>query len=310
MAKVYGFVGKIGTGIVGSANGAFNCLATPSVPAGGIAADANYIFVADTANHRVQIFNNSSPWAYVGQIGTTGVPSATNGQLSSPVDVVTDGTSLWVLENGNMRIQKFTISTLAYVEKVAITGITTVWGMADDATYLYVAAQDAGVSVYLHRYTKSPLVFSNNLALVQLGQPCDIAIDSTYWYGAYDSATSSRRNTLFTETGTNFGSGVNNRGIANDTNYIYVSETNRIAAYDISTLAFTDYFGAAGAANGYFNTPTRLAYYNNQLFVNDAGNYRIQIFDWSTKVAPAAPSGLTLACVAGSKILVSWTDNS
>jgi sugar lactone lactonase YvrE len=70
----------------------------------GMAVDnAGNVWVADSANNRVEEFNSKGE--YVFKFGTFG---SGNGQLSTPSDVaITSGGDLWVVDEGNDRVQKF-----------------------------------------------------------------------------------------------------------------------------------------------------------------------------------------------------------
>lgn len=72
----------------------------------GVAVDAHEnVYVADTSNHRIQVFNGWSG-SYYTQWGTWG---SGNGQLWSPAGVaVTDSGWVYVADSGNHRIQVFT----------------------------------------------------------------------------------------------------------------------------------------------------------------------------------------------------------
>ncbi|GEM_PF-1700827 len=70
----------------------------------GIAVDTeSNVYVADTANHRIQKFNSNG--TFLAKWGTQG---SGNGQFSAPVDVAVDAQgNVYVADNGNSRIQKF-----------------------------------------------------------------------------------------------------------------------------------------------------------------------------------------------------------
>lgn len=308
MAKVYGFVGKFGSNgsgdgqfsfAGGNTNGQNNC---------GIAVDASYIYVLDPGNSRVQVFNRTT-FAYISQFGSAG---SGNGQFSSPVDIHVDASYIYVLDRGNNRVQRFTLAGV-YDAQAALGGGN--WScMAYDASLLYVFGDNGISNALLSTVNKSSMIVSGVAPYDTYQSAAVMGVGSTYFYTCYNYGTRLAIRVPYPVAGgtTLPGSGTISNGIAIDSNYIYVVETvnNRVRSYDLSTLAYTDYFGAAGTTDGYFSSPGRIAYYDNKLYVVDVGNSRVQIFDWSDKVAPAAPSGLTLSCAAGSKILVGWTDNS
>jgi DNA-binding beta-propeller fold protein YncE len=89
------FIKSFGTG--GMGNGQFN-------RAEGLGVDSrDHLFVADSCNHRVQVFDRGGN--YLAQFGKAG---AGKGEMSYPYDVRVDATGLrFVCEFGNSRIQIF-----------------------------------------------------------------------------------------------------------------------------------------------------------------------------------------------------------
>ena len=109
------YAGTIGvTGSSGSDNTHFN---NPS----GVAVDANYIYVADRWNHRVQIFNHSAPYGYQGTIAGTYGPG--DDQFKDPMDVALDAAgNIYVADYWNQRVQQFNAAR-AYVRTYGTTGV-------------------------------------------------------------------------------------------------------------------------------------------------------------------------------------------
>ena len=66
----------------------------------GITTTDNNIFIVDTLNHRVQVYDINGN--YVSQFGSEG---SANGQFRVPVGITTNGTHIFVADNGNHRIQ-------------------------------------------------------------------------------------------------------------------------------------------------------------------------------------------------------------
>jgi len=75
----------------------------------GISTDgAGNVYLADTGNNRVQVF--SSAGTYLGQWGSSG---SAHGQFSGPTDVAILGSSIFVTDAGNSRVQEFTLAPVA-----------------------------------------------------------------------------------------------------------------------------------------------------------------------------------------------------
>jgi sugar lactone lactonase YvrE len=83
-------------GSTGSGNGQFQS------PRDITADNQGFIYITDTLAHRVQKFTDAG--AYVTQWGSLGTG---NGQLNFPIGIVWTGSSLWVVEQNNHRIQEF-----------------------------------------------------------------------------------------------------------------------------------------------------------------------------------------------------------
>ncbi len=91
--------GQIGAGQPGSGPYQFDC---PN----GVGISQSYIFVADTCNQRVQVFDLS--FKYVGTLGQTGVAGADGQHFSNPVALAVDAVNnnIFVVDQGNQRVQR------------------------------------------------------------------------------------------------------------------------------------------------------------------------------------------------------------
>jgi DNA-binding beta-propeller fold protein YncE len=89
------------------------------------------ILVADTANHRIQLFDADS-FAFITSIGVTGTPGTDNAHLSAPQAVAVDAATghILVADTGNNRIQIFDGQSAAYLATIGQTG--SVSGLAVD----------------------------------------------------------------------------------------------------------------------------------------------------------------------------------
>ena len=94
------YVATLGTGSCGTANNQF---CSPQ----GVAVDsAGRLYVADRANHRVQVFDSNR--AYLTTIGMTGMCGQANNQLCQPQSVAIgpDG-KVYVVDSQNNRIRTY-----------------------------------------------------------------------------------------------------------------------------------------------------------------------------------------------------------
>jgi DNA-binding beta-propeller fold protein YncE len=92
------------TGSLGSSNKQFKN------PYGiAVSSSDNRIYVADTGNHRIQVFDGNSNYNYIATIGTTGSAGTSNTQFNDPhcIAVSSKGNLIYVSDSGNHRIQIF-----------------------------------------------------------------------------------------------------------------------------------------------------------------------------------------------------------
>ena len=76
----------------------------------------NTLYVADSGNHRVQLFNVSNPMSptYVAGVGVTGQSGSDNSHLGSPSGVTVDSLFIHVADTWNNRVQIFHHATQGY----------------------------------------------------------------------------------------------------------------------------------------------------------------------------------------------------
>lgn len=277
----------------------------------GVAVDANYIYVADTENHRVQIFNRAS-LAYVATIG--GSFGSGNYEFKYPTDVAVDASgNIYVADYMNKRMQQYN-SGRTYQRTYGTTGVSYV--AANDRFYYpegIAVAPDGSIYVvegYGYRLVKLDASGVPQWTFGEAGQPGndsahfsylrDVAVDpqgrvytvegwGSPWIGG------NHRLRIFNPDGTPYGSlggyGSDNyhfiapRGIAIDRNgYVYIADegNHRVQIYNaqlvhIATLGET---GVSASDNAHFNGPADVAVdANGIIYVADAGNDRVQVFN-------------------------------
>lgn len=326
---------------------------------GHIAIDsANYLYVADSANHRVQVFDVSSPITptYVATIGVSGQSGSDNGHLNKPQGVAVDATHIYVADTGNNRIQVFDRTTRAYQTTVGsgwgtgngqfksptdvavdalgniyvadrengrvqqfspalaysrTYGTTGIPYLTDTSHFLRPSGVAAGLdgSIYVLEENGARLVKldANGTALWTLGEagvsgsnnahfawPSGLALDpSGRVYvadrvnnrvqifdadGAYVATLGTGRGTGDYQFNSPFGVAIDSSG------NIYVADTNnqRVQVFDnnrsyVATIGTT---GASGSDNAHFNQPRDVAVDTaGGVYIVDAGNHRVQVFD-------------------------------
>ncbi|HET9807735.1 MAG TPA: Ig-like domain-containing protein [Nitrososphaeraceae archaeon] len=120
----------------------------------GIAVDSsNNVFVADTANHRIQKFTNSG--TFVTKWGSQGTA---DGQFSSPVNVAVDiSGNVFVVDNDNFRIQKFVDDT--------IPPTVTITSPPNESTFIAPATETINVNATDNLGIKQVQLYVNNKLL-------------------------------------------------------------------------------------------------------------------------------------------------
>ncbi len=134
-------------GSLGTANGQF------SYPYGIAVDSSNNVFVADTANHRIQKFTNSG--TFVTKWGSQGTA---DGQFSSPVNVAVDiSGNVFVVDNDNFRIQKFVDDT--------IPPTVTITSPPNESTFIAPATETINVNATDNLGIKQVQLYVNNKLL-------------------------------------------------------------------------------------------------------------------------------------------------
>jgi DNA-binding beta-propeller fold protein YncE len=269
----------------GAADGQFNFPARVAVtPTGNIV-------VADTNNHRVQVFTSAG--AHLFTLGGFGMA---NGQFGGPFGVAVDASgNIIVSEVGNNRIQVFT-SAGAHLLTFGGFGMANgqfinPYGVAVDAAgnIVVIDSNNQRVQVFTgagaHLLTFGGFGTGNG----QFSNPAGVAVTPTGNIVVAD--TNNQRIQVFTGAGAHLltfgGGGTGNgqfafpRGVAvTPTGNIIVADTDnhRVQVFT-STGTHLLTFGGFGTANGQFRSPTGVAVdAAGRIIVADSNNNRIQVF--------------------------------
>lgn len=292
-------------GIVGEAGNENNHLNDPS----GVAVDTNYIYVADTRNHRVQVFNRTTR-AYVATIG--GTAGSGNDQFRFPSDVAVDTAgNIYVADMANLRVQQFNQERV-YVRSYGVTGVPY---LTDGSHYNnpYGLAIGLDESIYLTEFNGQRLIKLNaagdllwsvgaagvkndwfDILDDRFNNPADLALAADGRIFVADKWHA--RVQIFSTNGELSGKVVGPYGPQNDgfncpdgvfvanNGSLYVADTcnQRVQIFDsglnyVATIGVT---GQTGNDNAHFNNPTDVAVDSQgTIFVADQFNHRVQVFD-------------------------------
>lgn len=259
-----------------------------------LAADGN-ILVADTNNHRVQIFTASGD--YVSQFGSFG---SGDGQFNLPISLAVDSSgNIHVLERGNGRIQKFD-GTGAYVSKFGVPGN----GDGQLSSFTRGVVVDSLGNIYVSEHPKVQKFNSSGVFLSKLtidfaaGLAIDVSDNLYVSAGGSVRKYSSAGILQKTFGGVSSEPGYLNRprDMAADSGgniYVADSENHRIQKFD-SQGNFLFSFGSEGSGNVEFKFPSSVTVDSDgNIHVLDVGNSKIKKFTSTGAFISARSSSMT-----------------
>src|SRR3989339_1183921 len=213
--------------------------------------------------------------------------------MGAPFGIATDGTYIYIADNGNYRIVKRLAEDLSYVAKIGSNGsgddqFNTPRGIATDGTYLYMA------DTYNNRIVKRLAEDLSYVAKIgslgsgndQFSNPAGIAIDGINVY-VVDTGNNRIVKRLAADALTyvskigSVGSGNDQfdfpTGIVVSGININVADTsnNRIVKRLASDLSYVSQIGSSGSGNDQFKQPYGIVVYGTNIYVADSGNHRI-----------------------------------
>jgi streptogramin lyase len=225
-------------GQAGAGDGQFNA---PT----GIAVDsAGNVYVADTANHRIQKFDDQGNFLL-----KWGASGSGAGQFNAPKGVAVDSAdNVYVVDSGNHRIQKFGASG----------GFVTAWGSSGSGSGQF--NQPFGVAV-------------DSLDSVYVTDTGNDRVQKFDRNGAFIASWGS--------TGDGAGQFRSPRAVGvliSNGDRVYVADTsNRIQVFE-PTSDYVTQFGGEGQAVALFNGVDGLGVSDGRVVVADTGNHRVQEF--------------------------------
>jgi DNA-binding beta-propeller fold protein YncE len=108
-------------------------------------ADPGFVYVADTANSRIQVFDASTG----ASVQTWGKLGEADGDLNNPSGIATDGNYVYVTDSRNHRVEKFTTAG-TYVTKWGVAGVgdgafNVPAGISVAEGFVYVTDEQEGI---------------------------------------------------------------------------------------------------------------------------------------------------------------------
>jgi len=254
--------------------------------------NSGYVYVADSANDRIQKFTMDGTF-----LAKWGSPGSGDGEFNNPSGVAVDSSGyVYVSDTGNSRIQKFT-SGGQYVSQWGSSGsedgqFSAPKGIAvDDFDYVYVAdTGNSRIQKFNNVGTYQTKWGGPGEASGQFRELEDVAVDDSSYVYTIESSGLTCRVQKFTLTGTfvtkwgSFGSGAGQfiwpEGIGADTDgFVYVSDYNDCIKKHEAGGAYVTKWGSGGSGDGQFNGPIGITVDSSgNVYVADTGNHRIQKF--------------------------------
>ncbi|MBI5034961.1 MAG: SMP-30/gluconolactonase/LRE family protein [Chloroflexi bacterium] len=265
---------------------------------------------------------------YVQSFGIVEVPYIDDSaHINGAQGIGTDGSNVWIVECPGRRALKYT-NTGNYLMQIGKAGFRdSVSGTALPCPY--DAAVDGSGNVWIvdsahhaikfnssgSRVSELGSTWNSGTANNRFNNPRGIAFDPAG--NIYVSDTNNHRIQVFTSAGVytatigiTASAGSSNGQFNNpihitvdNNNLLYVADSNnqRVQIFNVTNLVAITYVatigttGVSGADNAHLNSPQGIAVdiAHNRLFVADAYNYRVQVFDYATRAYSMTLSGLS-----------------
>lgn len=292
----------------------------------GIAVDAaGNVYVGDTSNHRIQIFDNTG--AYRATLGVTGVCAQDNAHFCWPYRLnFGPGNLLYIADHGNQRVQIYNVAAPyapVYVATIGETGqggdsntrFDGPAGVAADSRYIYVADEDNHRVQVFNQATRAYVATLGSgwgSGPTSLRHPLDVAVDaaSNIYITDYVNARVQQYNGALAYVRTFGVTGVpyltdnkhyntpSGLAVTQDNNVLLLEEEGKRLIALNSAGDFQWSVGVAGAiedvqqGNDKLSWPADVAAApNNTIYVADAGNKRVQVFNASGGYVATMGSG-------------------
>lgn len=233
-----------------------------------ISGDSNFLYVLDTGNNCVRLFENISPFRYGGAW-----PS-----FNTPKGIEIDENYVYVADTGNNRIQIWSKKSHSQRIIFGSNGTSNVRfnapeKIAVDNNYIYVS--DSGNN-RLQVFSKNNI---NGILSFDDPNPDNVTV-----------LTDNQLSTTFVTSIS--GNGFNTiKGVDIDTNFIYMvdSKVNNTGHNKIqicfnkpTTFSYVGQFGSYGSESGKFNNPSGIYINGNNLYVLNSENHRLDVFNKNT----------------------------
>ncbi|MGB8839964.1 MAG: Ig-like domain repeat protein [Aliidongia sp.] len=223
------------------------------------------IFIADTGNHRIQIYDGST-FVYLATLGVSGAAGSDNAHFDLPTGarINVPFHQLYVADSGNDRVQIFDTDTLGYITTLGTSGVTG----ADNAHFNQPTDAEYNPS------TGQLMVADAGNARIQLFDAVSLLFDATLG-GPGGSAGDNSHFALPTTVA--FDQESNLVVIADGGGNARVQVLDALSYNYVMTLGTV---GSVGSGNSQFASPQGIVVdpVHSRLFIGDGPNNRLQVF--------------------------------
>ena len=220
----------------------------------GVYATTDAIYVADTGNNRIMVYDMDQNFKF--QIGNLTAGIEMN-EFNGPSDVFADSSSIYVVDINNHRVNIFDLQG-EYVKQVGVTGT------ASDSDNTLNMPSGVGLGDFLY-----------------------IADSKNHRVTYYDEMLEYVGQIGKNEPGTGDLALHSPRGVFIDDDRIYVADTrnNRIGIFFMSGDLDEHIGGSAASEESRLKAPSDVTVTSSRVYVVDSGNHRVVIFNQSTTVS-------------------------
>ncbi|MEK6861851.1 MAG: NHL repeat-containing protein [Nanoarchaeota archaeon] len=249
-----------------------------------------YIFIPDTFNNRIQIFDPDGN--YINSIGKFGFDKE---ELRFPLDAIYFDDKVYVLDRGNNKIKVFDLNgTFLFLFDNKEIDILLPYDIDifDNKLYIIdtfnnkVKIVDLNGKLLYQFGNMSSYAFTNISTRKNLKFPLGLAVNKDY---IYISDTMNNRIAVFTHDGNfvkEFGNDLKKPfGITlyNDLIYVADSDNSMVKVYNTDGELINS-FGSYGTKEEQFKHPSKMWIINDHIYIADTMNHRIKVYTLDGKL--------------------------
>lgn len=152
----------------------------------GLCNDGVYLYILNANNNEILkyiIGNTAADLLYDSGLGSIG---SGNDEFNNPKGMCTDGTNLYIVDAGNLRVVKRSCSDLSYITEIsAFDSGDQFWNpvaVETDNTYIYVTDWRTSFGRWIKKFACSDLSWDSTSLIAGSGRLSGINIDGLYLF--------------------------------------------------------------------------------------------------------------------------------